>query len=366
MSLKNLAMHNVSPLFKKFGYDLADFGKKKPNFIGVDGDTVLPDILDLYFVIAPLKSVQILARPLTILLEKLSPQTAEEQAKKISKLMERVETLLRSNCSPMLLLNLAQAIRKDPDFKTEMAKSESQFMQSFVEQVNSRFTADRDRALREVGEDAMAKDLTGLFGQASLLSFRGYDASDNERLIGAGLDTFSMVKALSILKSFSEGIMKNYWLDTIKRMMVDSFWVEKDYGTKFANQYYQNEGIFKRFEELEKTLFGEGKASHTTLEKHLKRDNVNSAAANRVVESINKMITDFIETEVDSIYQLAILVGEALNDYKNPSPARISNIKSLGGKGNREIIQGLLEGYNKTSQFVKIMKNFVVVKGSNT
>ena len=119
-------------------------------------------------------------------------------------------------------------------------------------------------------------------------------------------------------------------------------------------------------EELEKALYGDGKASHSTLEKHLKRDNVNVAAANRVVEAINRMVIEFIETEVEALFLLARYIGEALNDYKNPNPEHITNIKSLGGKNNREIVQGMLEGYNKTSQFIRIMKNFVVVRGNET
>lgn len=364
MSLKNLVHHNISPLFKKCGYDLADFGKKKPSFQGVDGDTAVADLLDLYYVLAPLKSVQILARPLTILLERLSPQTAEEQSKKITKLLERVEGLLRSSCSPVILLNIIQAIRKDPDLKAETAKPESGFLQAYVEQISVKFTSDRDRAVREVGEDALTKDLAALFGQAPLLPFRGYDSTDNERLIGAGLDPFSHVKALSVFKSFCEAVLKTYWLTVIKKLILDAFWVEKDYGNKFGNQYYQLEGIFDRMEELERALFSDGKASHATLEKHLKRDNVNAPAANRVVESINRMVIAFLETETEGLLQMARLVGEALSDYKNPSPERITNIKSLGGKANREVVQGLLDGYNKTSGLLKIMRNFIVVKGS--
>jgi hypothetical protein len=56
------------------------------------------------------------------------------------------------------------------------------------------------------------------------------------------------------------------------------------------------------------------------------------------------------------------VLGELLADYKKPSPDLVTNIRSLGGVRNKELIASIGESRKKSETFVRIMKNFAYIK----
>jgi hypothetical protein len=58
-------------------------------------------------------------------------------------------------------------------------------------------------------------------------------------------------------------------------------------------------------------------------------------------------------------------LGELLTDFKKSSPDLITNIRTLGGGRNREIIAQVMAGRERIVILVKIMRNFTSVKSPN-
>jgi hypothetical protein len=58
-------------------------------------------------------------------------------------------------------------------------------------------------------------------------------------------------------------------------------------------------------------------------------------------------------------------LGELLTDFKKSSPDLITNIRTLGGGRNREIIAQVQAGRECILVLVKIMRNFTSVKNPN-
>jgi hypothetical protein len=147
-------------------------------------------------------------------------------------------------------------------------------------------------------------------------------------------------------------------------VLVDAFFQNKEFGNKLSNQYYSAEQIQARIDAFDSKVMDEGKSSIDSLLKYTdprKQTKSGMTVAAKMVENIDRYAQGILEEEVRNLYRLGINLGEILKDYKTPNPKHISNIKGLGGKNNKDIIQGIYDGYNKLNLFLKIMKNFVVV-----
>jgi len=244
-------------------------------------------------------------------------------------------------------------------------KTNEEYIQKYLEDIQRRFVQDRDKALREWNEDTLTKDVQELFGNAKLLSVSGYDSESNQKIMSTGVGELSHIKPMTILKSYTLSVLKTFYHDRMKDVILDAFYQDKEWGTQLGNLYYLVEALPDRIESFEKALFGEGRISLENLDKNSKNKN-NLTAGIKILEHLNKAANDLLEKETQNIARFASLTVIILKDFKSPKPEYITNIRGLGGHRNREIIQGLADGYNKTLQFLKIMKSFIVMKGVST
>jgi hypothetical protein len=82
----------------------------------------------------------------------------------------------------------------------------------------------------------------------------------------------------------------------------------------------------------------------------------------KIVDEINYKAREICEDETGLFQMLSETLGELLADCKKPSPELVTNIRSLGGVRNKEILATLGESRRKTDTFVRIMKNFAFIK----
>ncbi len=360
--LKNLVTHSFHPFFKKFGYDLALLGQQNPHFSSIDGDNLLPDLLDLYYLIGDFEITPQMERGLFTLLERLNAEKAQENLHKMEKLLDRLRSLLRGPCSGYLTLTLIRILRQEPEFVPEIWKPKTDPIRDYLEALAQRFNQDRDRVLRELAESSLETDIRTLFPQGHLLILENYTEETDKRLQDAGFSGLTLIKPLSLLKSFEVSVLAGGYLDQVKQIVLNGFFQDKDYATKFANTMYPLEKLKVRLEAFDKALESDGKITLTALEKYLEKPQ-GSAVPQQIIDKINRTASELLEAEVNHIASLTLRISEILQDYKNPQPLYVTNIKGLGGKNNRDIIQGLINGYNRSLQFLKIMKNFVVIRG---
>lgn len=85
----------------------------------------------------------------------------------------------------------------------------------------------------------------------------------------------------------------------------------------------------------------------------------------KIVDEINYKAREICEDETGLFHMFAETLGELLADYKKPSPDLVTNIRSLGGVRNKELIASLIEGKRKSEVFVRIMKNFAFIKSAD-
>jgi len=357
--LKNLASHSLIPMLTKMGYSGASSSQ---NYHAVDATAIISDLLDLYFVIEGLELDVGVERLLGLLLERVGPNRVAENRKKTGALLNRLRDLNRGPCSPYLLLHLIRVIQRDPESQPEVHRFPERFVQQYSATLSERFTADRERALREHQESSLDSDVSALFPNTPLLNLEHYTDQTSQSFTEMALPPLSVTRPLQILKSFCYAVLKTGYLDSVKLVVLNGFLLDKEWGQRLSDALYAAEKTNERIEAFDASLETDTKCGFPALEKYLEGKVPVSSVPKQMIEKLNRNATAALEEEAKVLQNLAQRVGEILSDYKLPQPQFVGNIKGLGGKDQRAMLEGLIGGYNRTAQLLRILKHFVVVR----
>ena len=357
--LKVLTEHSLVPLLTRFGYDAASTSQ---HFRAVEASNVATELLDLYFVVEGLDLGPGLELLLGLLLEKVSPQKAPENRRKTGTVLDRLRDLRRGPCSPQILLHLVRVTQNNPDAQPEVQRYNERYLQTYSNTLSDRFARDRDRALQEQSDSTLESDIASLFPGTPLLPLSFYNADSNTLFTDMGLPTLSAVKPLQILRSFCFAVLKTGYLDAVKKVVLNGFFSDKDWGEKFADALYAAEEILTRLETFDQDFETDSKWGLPSFEKYLSGKAPVSSVAKALTDKLNRTAMALLEEEAKVLNTLALRVQEVLSDYKSPQPQYVGNIKGLGGKDQRAMVEMLINGYNKTAQLLRILKYFIVVK----
>ena len=361
--LRFLVAHSYATFFRQFGFELSTLGVKSASFRAAPADEVVADLVDLYYLLSGLEITPGAEFLVGLLLEKASPSKAQENRQKVGKLIEKLRDLLRGACSAGVTLDLIRLIRKDPDAMPDVFASKERYIAEYANELANRFASDRDRALREQTDSGLERDLEALFPGTTLLELPHYSKDTNDRLNTAGLPALTWVKPLQILRSFAYAVLKTRYLDAVKLVVLNGFFEDKFWQSQLGTDLLAAEKIASVLEEFDASLNEEGKASLVSLEKYLSGQVAPSALSRQLVEKINRNASGVLEAQVRVLNSLTIRVLDILNDFKAPQPTQVTNIRGLAGKDQRDMMERLVSGYNKSAQVLKILKNFVVLKG---
>lgn len=339
----------------------------KPSFKTVEGDQVLPELLDLYYILADFQIDLGIDRNLTLLLDRISP-AGQSQSGKMGRIVQRCSRIFRRQLTPQHLLNLIRLIKGDPYFVPKVDREHRSYTAAYKKRLTTQFRKDRDRIVRERNEHALENDIKSLFGDAELLHLDGYNDQENAALQRAGHATFTQIKPLRILKSFTLAKFERTIRDDLKRIIVEGFFENKQFQSSISSIYHQCDHSYERILAFEEELNGSGRHSVTLLRRYLhekkRQSNVSEIVA-RIVEAVDKDAKELVESETNRYFTLGSLMLDVVNDYKRRTPELVSNIKAIGGQQNRELLGAIASGYNDVVRLVRIMKHFTIIRNTS-
>ncbi len=357
--LKALVDHSLVPLLQRFGYDASLSSQK---YHAVEGVSLAAELLDLYFVVEGLDLGPEVEQLLGFLLERLSAQKAPENRKKTAVLLDRLRVLFRGPCSPPILMQLIRVVQTSPTVPLETQKFADRYVQNYSATLAERFARDRERALREQSESTLERDIAELFPGTPLLPLTHYTAETSTQLVDMGLPPLNAIKPLQILRSFCFSVLKAGYLDAVKKVVLNGIFNDKDWAKKLNDILFTAEQTLARLETFDASLETDTKIGLPALEKYLTGKAPVSSVPKALVEKLNRTAMTVLEDEAKVLTALAGRVQEILGDHKTSQPQYVSNIRIVGGKDQRFLVETLINGYNKTAQLLRILKHFIVVK----
>ncbi|MFP4363020.1 MAG: DUF5312 family protein [Spirochaetia bacterium] len=337
----------------------------KPKFSPTPGKQVLPEILDLYYILGPFRIDNNVEQNLIYLLQRISASQSPEYAGRLKKLVANIRKILNKRLTPQHILAIIRAISDNPYLTPKTDTEVKDFVAPMKDRLTKEFNNARERINREKSESEIEKDLNSLFGEADLLVVGGYNSELNRVLQAKGLASFSQVKALQILKSYVVAKFEKLLKDPIKKIIIEGFFEDKQKLNIMSNTYYRCEKSKDRLDMFEESITSDNRVSVPAIQKQLKQASKGkdvSSVVDKMVETIDNRAKEIVSEETNMYYALANYISEIINDYKKSTPELVSNIRTIGGNHNREMMNNILKGYNDTIKFLRVMSHFTILK----
>ena len=340
----------------------------RPDFLPSDGEKVLPELIDLYYIIADFTFDEALARNILTILERQAPQASlSTQRQKLEKIFSALNKGLSMRLHHTILLALIRALKSDPVYDPPIVHEGTDYVERYRRRLVNQFEKDRERLQREQHESAISADINALFGNVEVAPIDGYDEEEDAYLRKESPNGFTHIKPLRILKTFVHNNFERDIKEPVKRLLVEGYFDNKGFQNNLANLIYQGERSGGRIDEFEATLRGSGRISIVAMKRYveeMRRGKDVSQFLNRLVDAINQRAREICEDETRLLQMLCEAMGDLLSDYRKPSPDLVTNIRTLGGGRNKEIMNQIGEGRRQLETLMRIMRNFTYIRGA--
>jgi len=346
-----------------------DDSRYRPDFHTCEGEQILPELIDAYYLLVGFSFSEPLYGKVMRVFERHAPATAASQAGKIHKLFITLNKILSYRLSSDNLLALIRLSKRDPAHEPDIRRERTDYIEQYRKRLVTQYERDREHLLRERHESAVSMDIGELFGSTEVLVLEGYNDEVDSYLRRESPNGFTHVKPLGILKTFVQGVFDSQIKETVKKILVEGYFDNKNFQNSLANILYQCDRTSGRVTAFEESLKGSGRVSVAAVKRYVEEMRHGKDIMpflGKIVDEINYKAREICEDETGIFQMLSEILGELLSDYKRPSPDLVTNIRSLGGVRNKEIIANLQEGRKKSETFVRIMKNFSFVKPADT
>ena len=337
--------------------------QSRSNFQSAQAEGVENELLDFYFLISGLDLAQNVENNLSILLDRLGSAGSLESKGRTKRAVTRLDRMLKRQLSLAAIVNLIRVVRKDPYFVPESDRAVKTYLGTYRDRLKRQYGRDRDRIIREQRENSVTREIKSLFNDAELLELRGYEEETTRALHQDGYSTFSHIRALQLLKTFVALRFEHGMKEHVNKLMVEDYFDNKSFLTGLSNLFYGCSGTFESITEFEDSLDDGGRFSVAALQRFRERPGKQATATiNKLVDQFNTRVGKLVEEGTNLLYSLANLLLEVINDFKQATPTHVINIKVIGGTKNREFIRALVLEYNETIKFIRVMKNFTILR----
>jgi hypothetical protein len=364
--LVSLCQHNFLPMLRYFDPALKSLERAEPAmFQPVVGEELVQELLDFYFILAGFKYNESIEKNISMLLERLSRERAEEAKGRLKKVLLRLQKLLVESLESDTVLILLRLIQKDPQYVPQTFMEESSFLEAYKNRLQINYQRSKERILQQLRELAVGEDLKRLFPGGQPEEIAGYSEEIEQALQERDFDSFLYIRPLRILKNYVQLHFNKELKEPLKRLIVEGKFSNKVFENMLTRPYYQCSEMENKIIEFEEELKGSGTRSVKKLPKYIELLDQGKPVQNMVatvLDTIDKESKRLLEEGANCFYNLFVTLLDILNDAKLKNPAKVTNIKYLTTGKSQDFLTRVTYGHNNLYLFTKIMKNFTTIK----
>ncbi|MGD9940655.1 MAG: DUF5312 family protein [Clostridia bacterium] len=339
--------------------------KYKPDFQPCDGEQLLPELVDVNYLLSGFYFSPHLMRKVMRVFDRYAPASAASQAGRIEKMFGTLNKVLQYRLSNESLMALIRLIKRDGLFQPDLRRERINYVEQYKQRLVTQYERDRERLLRERHENAVSKDIKDLLSGIEVVPVEAYEEENDSYLRRETPYGFTHIKPLGILKTFTTGIFDQQIKETVKKILVEGYFDNKSFQNNLANILYQCDRTIGRITAFEESLRSNGRVSMSAVRRYVEEMRHGKDIMpflEKLVEEINLKAREICEDETGLFEMLGSTMGELLADYRKSSPDLVTNIRTLGGVRNKEYMAALVDGRKKIETFVRVMRNFAFVK----
>jgi hypothetical protein len=339
--------------------------KYRPDFQPCDGESLLPELLDIHYLCSGFIFSDMLMRKIMKVYDRYAPAAAAGNTARIEKAFSTLNKIRQFRLSDETLMILIRLIKRNPAFKPDLKREQVNFIDQYKRQLVSQFERDRERLLRERHETLVAKDIKDLFQGIEISPVEAYNDDNDAFLRRETPHGFTHIKPLGILKTFVIGVFDARIKDNVKKILVEGYFDNKAFQNNLANILYQCDRTVGRITAFEDGLRSTGRFSMSGVRRYVEEMRHGKDIMPflvKLVDEINAKARSICEDETGLFEMLGTTIGDILADYRKSSPDLVTNIRTMGGSRNKEYLATLAEHRRLIDVFVRVMRNFSYVR----
>ncbi len=265
-----------------------------------------------------------------------------------------------------ILDGIIRYFTEDSTYKGRMVKVKVYIIDKYVELLKEKAIGNFNRLEVYKREQKIANTITSFFGIKSLdnlSAVNNYNETMNKELKKRNIDRFKNTKKAILMKNFIEKIYKQDIESTIKNLLVEGDFIDKDGQQDFSESFYKIEQRQKDFDDFEAEL------SDESDEMQKIRNFLYSAMHDISVKNVARRKIHEIDNSCDIIFKDFVIqlnniskyLEKCLNDSKSSGPVFIYNMKTISGSNNRIFVNNVFKCQEQIKAFLNISKNFTLI-----
>jgi len=361
---------NFNKLFAKFDASFeASIGKDvltpNYNFVQVNGEDILQDILDLNFLIS-ITSIDDELIDAFMLLNSIVPDQIKLSDISMEACFKEIPFILTNILKQNTLLNLIKVIKRDPSFEdnTPLPKPVSHVAE-YKQRAGEAFNATTKKLTKLKQDKDIATLITATFDKELIIRVSAYNDEINAHIQSLSHLSFDWVRPLEVIKTFNVVHFERVISLFLREVMVEGYFQDHDFQEKLGVPYHYCENLAKKILEFESKFGEKGSCSVASLQGYLEaisRGGDFRKQLARLVDDANGAAKTLCQESGKAYYDLFNACEVVLQDSKKSVPTHITNIRALSMSiKNREIYGEFEYRMKKFASFIEILKNYIVL-----
>lgn len=324
------------------------------------------ELIDIYYLLNNFLFSSQLINNLGLLLAKIHPERTGN-LETLQKICNILNKFLNYKLSGVVLLTLVRLAKKNSEYTPNLVHERQNTFLNYKIRITENFETVRNKLQREMREMTVNKDIQKLFANTQIIPVEEYNEETNLRISQDTPFHFTHIRPLSILKTFVQNKYETEIRDIIKKILIEGYFDNKSFQNNLANLVYQCDKTMNRIRAFERNLKGTGRSTIVSIKRYvdeMKHGKDISQFLQKIIDEINSDANEICEDESGLFLMLYLAITDLLNDQRKPNPDILSNIRTIGGLHNRELIASLNQSKDTLELFIKVMRSFVTVRGT--
>ena len=342
----------------------------QPAYSNVDLEKMEEILMDLYFLVGNYELTSTQARVITVLAEQKNGGSINGEChEQIMACLKKISSVLKRCFNKEVLLSMLKIIKKNPDLTLMPGKYNHNIISLYTIRLQKRYTSNLERIQSEIKDKKIENDIKTLFEGKQIVNLQYYNEDTNRFLQTAGFPSLLWITPAMVLKSFILNFYPEDLQSLLDDIVVEGFFANQSYKTDFAAKVFTCSESIMRIQEFEQKFEKDGPFDMAVLKNLATESHKNAELGKKLskkIETINAVIYHLLKKEVKALKDMYIILQTLLSESHKSKTENISNIKMLFSTvRNRDSVENLEKQINLWNFFLEIMKNYVIISGTD-
>ena len=335
-------------------------------FVQVRGEEILPDILDLNFLVSRMIIDDDLIDAF-MLLNSLVPDNARLSDVTIEACFKEIPFILDSILKRSTLVNLVKLIKKEPNFEEVIKpiKTKSNIAE-YKERATEAFTASTKKLIKLKQDKDVSALVSATFGKEPLRRISAYNDEVNAHIQALTHMSFDWIRPLEVIKTFNIVHFERVISVFLREVMVEGYFQNHDFQDTLGVPYYYCENLAKKILDFEAKFDEKGSCSIVSLEGYLEAISKGGdfrKQLSRIIDDANNAARILCQEAGQAYYNLFKACESLIQDSKKAVPIYITNIRALTMSiKNRESYAEFEKRMQRFNSFIDIIKSYITLE----